>query len=66
VAIRAFASPVTNELDRRIAGATEMERLFVEVDSYETRLIARGRDAASTGRWISPCGTPDAPERGGI
>ena len=40
--IRAFASAVVDELDRRAPDATEMERLFIKVESYETRLIARG------------------------
>jgi len=64
--IRAFASEVVDELDRKIAGATEMERLFVEVESYETMLIARARCGIDRAAGSSPCGTPDAPERGGI
>jgi hypothetical protein len=40
--IRAFALAVVDELDRRGPDATERERLFIKVESYETRLIARG------------------------
>jgi hypothetical protein len=41
--IRAFASAVVEELDRRAPDAIDEERLFIEVESYETRLIATGQ-----------------------
>lgn len=40
--IRAFASAVVDELDRRTPNADQMERLFIAVESYETRLVATG------------------------
>jgi hypothetical protein len=40
--IRAFASAVVDELDGRALDATERDRLFIKVESHETRLIARG------------------------
>jgi hypothetical protein len=40
--IRALASAVVDELDRRALAATERDRLFIKVESHETRLIATG------------------------